>query len=138
MAHFHIEGLPPYDGDHEITFDDLTNREFHLIKQLSGVRAAEVEDAFGAGDNDLLVAFLIIALQRKGLRVDHDRIWDAKAGTIQFVGEEKEPEQGPPSQTPSEPGAHGSDSALSEASGQPSSNGGDNPASVPSPTGVLT
>src|SRR5262245_29847989 len=91
MAHFKIEGLHPYDGEYPFNVDTLTNRELHTIKQLAGVRANEIEEAAEAGDNDLIVAFAIIALQRAGLKVDPDAIWEADVGKITFQSEEADP-----------------------------------------------
>ncbi len=104
-----IKGVPPYDGDYPIELERITNRELSTIKRLSGVRGAELSDAFAAGDNDLFVALTIIALQRSGKIVVEDAIWDAESGSITFnLGpvEEEVPETGPPSQPPIDPGAN--------------------------------
>ncbi len=96
-----------YDGEWEIDVSYFTNRELHLIKRLTGVRAAELEAAFAAGDNDLVVAMAAIALQRNGKPLHEDVLWDARAGTITFVGgdDADPPAEAPPSETGSADGA---------------------------------
>jgi len=128
MAHFHIEGLPPYDGDHKIELEAFTNRELHLIKEISGVRAAELEASFNAGDNDLVVAFAVIALQRAGLTVDRDRIWDAPVGAIKFVADQD-------GQSPPVPASTGNGAEHSASSGPSSRTAGDHQESGQSPIG---
>lgn len=100
-----IEGIPPLDGEYEFDFaellDSLTNREYHVIKVMTGVRAAEVFEAMEAGDTDLVMALAVIILRRRGKRVDEDRFWDAEAGTaIRIVVGSREVEEveedGPP------------------------------------------
>lgn len=84
--HFKIEGLhPALDGDYPFDVETLNNRDLHTIKEISGVRAAELEESFKAGDNDLTVAFCGIALQKAGKTFSWDAIWNAKFGMIQFV-----------------------------------------------------
>lgn len=128
--HFHIEGLPPYDGDHPIDLERFTNRELHLIKEMSGVRANELTESFQAGDNDLIVAFCAIALQRAGLTVDRDRLWDAEVGKIDLVVED---DAGPPARQPE---SGDGDTAKPASSGKSSRTDGGHLASVPSPTGT--
>ena len=125
--HFHIEGLRPYDGDHPIDLETFTNRELHTIKEMSGVRAAELDEAFRAGDNDLVVAFCVIALKRAGFQVDHNALWDAPIGAIQFVVED---DASPPDETNSEGGTD-----KPSASGEPSDPDGASRANGLSPTG---
>jgi hypothetical protein len=108
LPHFHIEGLPPYDGDYEIDLASFTHRELHTIKRVTskdgspGVRAGEMEDAFAAGDTDLVVAFCLVALQRANLSVDENRLWDAPVGAISLVADEVTEEKDcPPDSAPS-------------------------------------
>jgi hypothetical protein len=87
MPTLKIEGVPPLDGDYDLDITTFTNRELHIIKQESGVRAGELEEAFSAGDNDLLVAITLIILRRaeKGEPAQlRDMIWDAAAGAVQI------------------------------------------------------
>lgn len=125
--HFHIEGLRPYDGDHPIDLETFTNRELHLIKEMSGVRANELDEAFRAGDNDLIVAFCAIALKRAGFQVANDTLWDAPIGAIQFVVED---DASPPDEKNSE-----EETERPGASGEPSGADGESPAKDPSPSG---
>jgi len=135
MAHFHIKGLhPQYDGDHPIQLDDLTNRELHTIKKISGVRAAELQDSFVAGDNDLIVAFAIIALQRAGLVVSEDVIWDAPVGAIEFVADVEEEDS--PLVQPSAPEKPDETNVRPLHSGRSSNGDGESPVNDPSPTGT--
>ena len=121
-----IEGVPSLDGEYDLDITSFTNRELHIIKQESGVRAGELEEAFGAGDNDLLVAITLIILRReeKGEPAQlRDLIWDAEAGAVTFdlTDEEKAEEDeavppasepGEPSETKTSPDPSGSDSPL--------------------------
>lgn len=81
---FIIEGVHPYDGTYEFDKSHLTNREIRKIKLLTGLRPLEYEEAGNAGDNDLGVAMVIIALQRSGrfAEINEDLIWDADLGKI--------------------------------------------------------
>lgn len=137
MAHFHIEGVPPYDGDWPLETGAFTNAELHTIKKVSGVRSQEIEEALDAGDNDLVVALAQIALERAGHRVDLDLLWGAEVGKITLVAgdEEEEEKHDPPSQPPSGPGGSESGDARSGSSGDDSSSAGDRPASDQSLTG---
>jgi hypothetical protein len=96
-----IAGIPPYDGTHDLDLGEflgsLTNRELHRIKVMSGVRAGELYEALVAGDSDLIVAFTVIVLERKGRRVDEDLFWDAPAGSAIGLEMGKE-EQLPPTE----------------------------------------
>lgn len=61
----------------------FTNRELHIIKQVSGVRAGELFDAMEAGDMDLLVALAHIGVRRSGAGSPTlDDLWDMEAGAI--------------------------------------------------------
>lgn len=83
MPSLTIEGVPGYDGEYPLDLSYFTNRELHLIKELSGVRAGELEEAFEAGDNDLMVALAAIAVTRKrGSKPNLDALWDAPAAKL--------------------------------------------------------
>ena len=80
-----IEGVPGYNGEYPLDITYFTNRELHLIKKVSGVRAGELTEAFNAGDNDLMVAVAAIAIQRHTHKdVNVDALWDAEAGKFTF------------------------------------------------------
>lgn len=120
MADFvRIVGVPPYDGDHPIDVSYFTNRELHTIKEIAGVRAGQIEQAFADGDTDLVVALAIIALARAGhVRVDRDRLWDAEVGKIDLVLEEDDVSP-PASALPSESGGNERNGEPPSSSGQP-------------------
>jgi acyl transferase domain-containing protein len=94
-----------YEFDFEELLDTLTNREIHQIKLISGVRLGELNDALNAGDNDLIIAFAVIILRRRGKRIDEDMLWDAPAGTKILLDlddrqEQQEDAGGPPAEAP--------------------------------------
>lgn len=96
-----ITGLGSLDGtidfDIEELLANLTNREIHRIKTMSGVRLGELMDALGAGDNDVLIALAAILLAQRGKRFDEDQLWDAPAGSgIAFDLADREGDAGPP------------------------------------------
>lgn len=139
-SHFHIEGLPPFDGDHPIDLSYFTNAELRTIKRLAGVRAGELEEAVAAGDNDLLVCFAVIALERAGRTMDEQAInllWAAPAGKIVLVaGDEEEAGAGPPEPSPSGREQNANAGEKTGSSGPPSRTGGDDhPESPPSVIG---
>lgn len=133
MPRITIEGVPPYNGDHEIDLNYMTNRELHTVKKISGILPGDIEEAGRKGDTDLIVAIAVIALRRKGLVVDEDTLWDAQVGKILFVNDEADalPPPQPTSGTgekPTEP------NASSGASGK--SDGGSPQENDPSSTGT--
>lgn len=80
-----IEGIPAYNGEYPLDMTYFTNRELNLIKTVSGLRAGELTEAFGAGDNDLMVAVAAIAIWReKGEKPNLDALWDAEVGKFTF------------------------------------------------------
>jgi hypothetical protein len=74
-----------YDGEYDFDPSYFTNKELHTIKRMTGVRAGEIQAAFGAGDNDMIVAFASIALERAGKSVYEETLWNAKVGCIELV-----------------------------------------------------
>jgi len=142
-----IEGIEAYDGEYDFDATYFTNRELHTIKRLSGIRAGELDDALGAGDNDVIVAMTVIALQRNGKFIDEDLIWNAEAGRISYRPDPAQAEAAdaiPPASGTDESSAPAESSASSGLNG---SNGSGNsqttlPAtgpesSVPSATSAL-
>lgn len=113
MAQIVVTGVSPaVDGSYDLpTLEALTHGDLRLIKRESGVRAGEIEEAFAAGDSDLLVALTLVALKRSGKEIPAELLWESELGAIDVrVGDEDVP----PAQTP--------DSDASE-SGQPESSG---------------
>ena len=97
---FRVTGVPPYDGEYEISLEQFFNGdELHFIKKRSGVRAGELEEAFRAGDYDVILGIAVIAMERAGVTVDPDVIWKAQLGKIEFIADE-EADAGPPASTP--------------------------------------
>lgn len=86
----------------------FTNRELHLIKQIAGIRAGEIFDAFESGDNDVLVALAHIGARRAGVqRPSLDELWDLPAGEIVIEApEDDEDPTSPPSDADGEPGGN--------------------------------
>src|SRR6266498_3746141 len=130
MLYVKISGVhPALDGDYPLDGNSFTNRELRTIKQMSGVRAGELMGAFKAGDNDLLVAFATIALQRAKKLFDEEALWEADGGAITFE-ERAEGDESPPDQSTSEKSGD-----ESVPSGEGSSNGGEPSPATSSPSG---
>lgn len=120
---FKIEGVPPYDGEYPFPAN-FTNREFHFIKLHAGIRADELEEAAGAGDNDLVVVFACIALQRAGLEPKIDALWDAQLGKITVLEGDAVPlSETPPSSNGTPDGESGSSGSGSGSTSAPPVNG---------------
>lgn len=114
-----VKGLPPLDGEYPCDVvgmmivghpEALTNREAHRVKQMTGLRAGELLDAFEAGDNDITVAFAAVVLGRNRRTFDDGTLWDAPVGSgIRFEFGNREDEEvadealPPPENAPSEP-----------------------------------
>ena len=71
-----IVDVPPYDGEYEMPTSGFTGRETHYIKQVSGLRPAEYDEAMKILDTDVMLSFASVALQRAGHKVDME-LWDA-------------------------------------------------------------
>ncbi len=134
MAKLIIEQVPGADGEYSFDFDErgFTNGELHLIKTQTGVRAGEIEDAFSAGDNDLMVALALIVLKRNAKLIPAEALWDAPAGCLTFEMPDAEDDAVPPLK-----GLDSSSdgSGSSEPSGADSANGGGSLPSIPRPIG---
>ena len=86
MSSIKITGIGrAYDGEYPFDGTYFTNRELHTIKRMSGVRAGEIPAALEAGDNDLVVALTMIALERNGKVVNEDVLWNANVGCIEAM-----------------------------------------------------
>lgn len=142
MGKLIIEGIPGADGTYDADLTYFTNRELHEIKKQTGLRAGDLMDAFEAGDNDVVVAFALVALGRLGKAALADLLWDAPAGTgfrFDFTDEEEaaaKAAEDPPQVTPT----GGVESV--NGNGDASDSSGDSsrlllalPESDPSPTG---
>ena len=81
-----IKDVPPYDGEYELELSGLTNRDYHFIKQVSGVRAGELNEALQAGDIGVFVAVASLILKRNGFADVHtDALWDAEESCFQVA-----------------------------------------------------
>jgi hypothetical protein len=145
MPTLKIEGVPQLDGEYELDISRFTNWELHLIKQETqtdgrpGVRANEIEEAFAAGDNDLLVAIALIILQRAGrgeLRQNKSLLWGADAGAITFDLTEEEKAEADAVPPESEPVSSESNALQDGHSGVDSNSDGDLPVSDLSRIGI--
>jgi hypothetical protein len=99
MSMIKITGIGrAYDGEYDFDGTYFTNKELHTIKRMSGIRAGEIPAALEAGDNDLVVALTVIALERNGKTVHEDALWNAKVGCIEAIlgdGEQADDEDPP-------------------------------------------
>lgn len=124
----------PLDGEYEFELVDiitvgrpgsLTNREAHVIKLMSGLRAGEIVDGIVYSDNDLLVALAVVILARAGKTVNEDALWDAKIGCLDWdiamLKADKETVEEAEADPPKEP---------AEPPGQTSANGGTSSAHI--------
>lgn len=101
MATIKIEGIDGLDGSYEFDPSFFTNRELHIIKQETGLRAGELGDAVEQGDNDLVVTLAYIALRRLGKpQAVMDALWDAKTGGITLMLGDEDSDDSPPEQVP--------------------------------------
>lgn len=135
MAKVTFKGLGRWDGEYDLDVSRFTNRELHTVKQISGVRAGELQDALTAGDNDVLVAMAVIAAHRAGQPIPVEVIWEADAGKIAFDFTEdlEAADAGPPEVKP--PASAADASVKTGPSGSDSESDGAPPPSLPSPIG---
>jgi hypothetical protein len=113
-----VKGVAPWDGEYDFdSFTDGTNREYHRIKEISGVRAGELIEALGAGDTGAWVGFALMILARHDKHALPDEFWDAPENAIDWkvdepVGDVADPPTVPPSGSePSDsPGSSGTTS----------------------------
>jgi hypothetical protein len=105
--------VPGLAGEYEmVPLPDFTLRDWHTVKELSGLRPLEVEEGLQKLDLDLLLAITVVTLRRAGKAFQVDQLWETKPGAIQFDFTEE---------TPSPPPVSGSDAA--NAASTVSSNG---------------
>jgi hypothetical protein len=145
MIRLTLEGLLHLDGTYDLDLigSPLTNRELHWIKEIAGVRLGEFEAAADAGDNDLLVAFSVIALSRAG-KVQRnqvaqvtDYLWDADGGKIMAEEVLEVGDAGPPEVTETEQQDESmSSEKLPSSSDNSNGTGDDHQETLPVITGV--
>lgn len=73
-----------YDGSYDISNLVFTNREYHRIKEVSGVRGGDLFDALDEGDTAAFVGLAIVVLERERKIVDPNDLWDAASGAIRI------------------------------------------------------
>ena len=121
-----IDGIHGFDGTYEMS-DDIgwTNRELHIIKRISGVRAGEIVEALQAGDNDVIVAIAVIAVRQSGKdwQAFETVVWESESGSI--IVPDKEDDDAVPSIPSPPPADSGGSEAKPESSGLGSSGDGD-------------
>lgn len=131
MAKFVVKGIPAFNGEYPIDVGTFTMRELQIIKRMSGVRAGELEEAFGAGDSDLILAVAVVAVRqsKKDWQAFEALAWESDVGAISFVGDEEEDEGTAGDAVPLVPPTPPADSESSveqpPSSGPPSSDDGD-------------
>lgn len=129
------EAHPQVDGEYELDWFTLTNRELHLIHRLTdGLTPQQFGKALIDGNASLAVAMAMIATTRANKYVDEDTLWDAPGGSIRFLfPEDKAADAVPPAQEP-----NGGDSGKKPTSGSGSSVGSASPEQDQKPSGGQT
>lgn len=130
MDKFVVKGIPGFDGDYPIDIGSFTMRELQIIKRMSGVRAGELEEAFGAGDSSLILAVCVIAVRRNGKAWEafEQIAWESDTAAIEFVVAEEEDEataDAVPLTQPKPPGSSDGSGETQQLSGPVSSSDGD-------------
>ncbi len=114
MPHLVIDGVfPAWDGRYEFPDFSLSNGELYRIRQISGVRAAELIEALEANDTAAYVAFADVMLTRHGVTFELQYLWNAKVGSLSLdMGEDDAdpPPQPLESGNDNEPSPSGTDS----------------------------
>lgn len=127
MAKVIVESSDIWSGEYPLDLSFFTNRELHMIKKETGIRAGELFGAFDAGDTDLLVALAMIAIRRAGKgSPDADVLWELPAGKITLDVTDEDADAGPPAEVPDESSesdraSSSGSSASGESSQEPSS-----------------
>jgi len=141
-----VAGLhPQYDGDYEIAMPPFVQREWHEIKQHTGLRPGDLDDALAQNDPDALAALIWVTLTRAGFPAR--QVWGAigesdvfDSDIYQVVPEEETDGDtaSPPSPSTPEPSLEppaGSDE--SRPSSGATTNGRSDPVErIPDPTGA--
>ncbi len=129
-----IEGCGYLDGEYPLDLN-FTHRDFREIKQISGMRANEVQGALEAGDLDVVVAIAAIAMRKNNKRYELDDLWDTGAGAISLEMDEEEEEvpltMPPPSSK--NDGGESNDSSRTPSGLSSSTSTGPSPETSPQP-----
>lgn len=114
-----IEDVPPYSGEYDMDMT-FTNRELHRIKTVSeGLRGGEVFDALVAYDTAAFVSVATVVLERTGIIVDTNILWDATSGAIFIDASPNGSDARPPDQQTSD-GSSNEPTENEPSSGEPS------------------
>lgn len=118
MDKFTVAGIPGFDGEYPIDIGAFTMRELQIIKRVSGVRAGELEEAFAAGDSDVILAVAVIAVRRneKDWQAFEALAWESEIGSLTFesVDEVAAAPLAPAPSSESEPQPDGSGNGSSD------------------------
>lgn len=125
------------NGDYSLDLATLTNYDYHVIKDVSGVVAGSLGDAMSEGDQEVMIAFVAIVLIRAGVgnlaqlaKKPDGVLWKAQPGQIIWnVEVDEEGEKADPPNGSDDRGRNSSSSASSSDTSEP------DPASDPSRTG---
>jgi hypothetical protein len=71
--------------------ESFTYRERQTIKNVTGLRPAEFEDALESGDPDIVIALAVICAQRAGHAITADDLMDLEVGAITVEGDDEDP-----------------------------------------------
>jgi hypothetical protein len=130
-----IEGCGYLDGEYPLDLN-FTHRDFREIKQISGIRANEVQEALAAGDLDVVVAIAAISMRKNNKRYEMDDLWDTEAGAISLEMDEEEEEEVPLTMPPpsgSNEGGESNDSLKTHSGLSTSTSMGPSPETSPQP-----
>lgn len=100
--------------------DSFTYRELQTIKQITGCRPAELEDALTSGDPDIVVALATICAARAGHKISADDLFDLEVGAITIDGDESDVDESDPTSGATDPNEVAPETIL-EAGGTPAS-----------------
>lgn len=78
--------------------ETLTFRDYGLIKKWTGLRAGELEEAFGAGDSDPVMALMVIGMRRAGHTIEPDFLLDMDPGLLEVQVDAPEVPADPPAE----------------------------------------
>ena len=100
-----IEGVEGFEGEYDFALGAFTTGDLRLIKRVAGVRVNELDEAFKAGDIEVVIAVAIIALKHAGhpfWERFEEAIEDVTLETLSLTviaGDEGDDEKDPPIQT---------------------------------------
>ena len=140
MLQIKIEEVAPFDGTYDLDLTRFNGRELHLIKEISGVRLGEIQEALNANDFDVIVALAAIALTRDG-RVTKDmslraarELLEADFGKLSLIDPDAKKPDEDAAVPPTVPPTGGEESFESSSPGS-SSTSDDPPETTPPSTG---